>query len=404
MFLASRTASGEQYLSELQDKRDSLATIYVGFAGFTVLVWDHVITFGDEVEIIWRRPKNLMSILFLLNRYLTPLGFIIFLVAFLDSSWTRKRCEHYIRYQGAMVAIGIQIAGLMMLKRVSALFRAYMWVTYSVALIFVVWVVVTAYLLAHGVAVRHTPVVHSCSMVFDTSSVMASSSAWLPLLYDTVVIGLVIYRTVPYKPTKNPHTIARTLIADNILYYAVIFSVNITLTIMIAVAPAGLKNIGAQVELQLTVAMMSRITLNLPKTHRRLIGIETHSDSHVRPIIFAGSGTPEETLMGYILRMKPIRPLPPCQMVDGLRLHSIEGSESDSHIRTAQRSTDGTGLRCGLSEGSANIGVEGVSIQDSSHSHEPNTVNHCDCKMCARQVGAVCQDESQASSNFTDAP
>jgi len=52
------------------------------------------------------------------------------------------------------------------------------------------------------------------------------------------------------------------------MYYSAIFSVNLVLTIMIVSAPAGVKNITAQLQQLLTVAMMSRITINLRKAGR----------------------------------------------------------------------------------------------------------------------------------------
>jgi hypothetical protein len=32
---------------------------YMGFASFSVLIWDHIITFDREVEFIWPAKKNL---------------------------------------------------------------------------------------------------------------------------------------------------------------------------------------------------------------------------------------------------------------------------------------------------------------------------------------------------------
>lgn len=40
--------------------------------GFTILIYDHLITFSEEVQFVWKRPKNLVSWIFLTNRYLTP--------------------------------------------------------------------------------------------------------------------------------------------------------------------------------------------------------------------------------------------------------------------------------------------------------------------------------------------
>ncbi|KAF8961215.1 hypothetical protein BDZ97DRAFT_1921419 [Flammula alnicola] len=60
------------------DISDTVRTNYVGFASFIVLIWDHIDTFTDEVELIWKgKRKGLFVYLFLFNRYFTPLGFII---------------------------------------------------------------------------------------------------------------------------------------------------------------------------------------------------------------------------------------------------------------------------------------------------------------------------------------
>ncbi|KAG8907935.1 hypothetical protein FRB99_001443 [Tulasnella sp. 403] len=49
------------------------ASRYLSFAGFVVLIYDHLLTFADEVELIWLKPMSLVTMLFLFNRYLVPL-------------------------------------------------------------------------------------------------------------------------------------------------------------------------------------------------------------------------------------------------------------------------------------------------------------------------------------------
>lgn len=41
-------------------------------AGFVILIYDHFLTIAEEIEYVWRRPKNLISWIFLCNRYLSP--------------------------------------------------------------------------------------------------------------------------------------------------------------------------------------------------------------------------------------------------------------------------------------------------------------------------------------------
>lgn len=250
----------------ISDASESLITNFVGFASFTVLIWDHVDTFADEVEYVWKGTKGPLVYLFFLNRYLTPLGFMVNLFAYLSPVWTPEKCQHFIRYEGSMTIIGIEVVGLMMLLRVYAMWNQYKWIVGFIASILIIETGINAWLMTHGQAVVHSRLVHSCTMIFEPSlSKIASSSAWIPLLYDTFVVMLTLARTVPSIRHRTSSHIVRVLLEDGLLYYSVIFSINLVLTLMIIFAPPGLKNITAQLELLLTVAMMSRITLNLKK-------------------------------------------------------------------------------------------------------------------------------------------
>lgn len=48
---------------------------------------------------------------------------------------------------------------------------------------------------------------------------VASSSAWLPLLYDTVATGLTLYRTIPSIRDKRTVYVMRRLLEDGLIYY-----------------------------------------------------------------------------------------------------------------------------------------------------------------------------------------
>ncbi|KIK33764.1 hypothetical protein CY34DRAFT_36610, partial [Suillus luteus UH-Slu-Lm8-n1] len=247
----------------------------VGVLGFTILVWDHAITFADEVEIIWGRPKNLLTCLFLLNRYLTPVGFVVSLVG---------RCEHFVRYEGAMTAVGIQVVGLMMFLRVRAMYRDSRYVVIVVASLLFVWVAIGAWLLSHSMAVPHSPFIHSCRLEFsDSVGGLASAWAWVPLCYDTVVFALTLNRTLPLIQNQEAGHIVHTLFTDGALFYSVMCAINLVFTIMVARAPQGLKYIAghptcadyefpavlSSTTFLYKVAMMSRITLNLKKEGAR---------------------------------------------------------------------------------------------------------------------------------------
>ncbi|KAJ7729717.1 hypothetical protein B0H14DRAFT_3511716 [Mycena olivaceomarginata] len=292
---------------------ENFRTNCVGFAAFTILIWDHIDTLATEVEYIWKGKKGIIVYLFLLNRYLTPLGFMVNLFAYLSPVWTNdtahshlwSSCHHFIRFEGAMTVIGIHVVGIMMLLRISALYSTQRIV---VGAVFVLWLVmfsVNAWLLTRGEAVLHNPEsgVRACTMIFPPElSTIASSSAWLPLLYDSVVLVLTLRKTLPLLKKGSGTFMVKRLLEDGLIYYAAIFSVTLVLTIMIISAPPGLKNIAAQLELLITVTMMSRITLNLKKcAQERLQSTILREPGSIafRSVVSAFPTTPVDAERGY---------------------------------------------------------------------------------------------------------
>ncbi|CCO37552.1 hypothetical protein BN14_11708 [Rhizoctonia solani AG-1 IB] len=67
-----------------------LAAKYFMLASFVFMVYDHLITLGEEVERVWKQEWTGATWLFLLNRYLTELQFIVNIVSFHDPYWTGK--------------------------------------------------------------------------------------------------------------------------------------------------------------------------------------------------------------------------------------------------------------------------------------------------------------------------
>ncbi|EDR13649.1 uncharacterized protein LACBIDRAFT_292466 [Laccaria bicolor S238N-H82] len=269
----------------IDDVSEQIRTNYMGFASFTILIWDHVDTFTaegrrlstygkDGKDPVVRIPTEMgipegpvipESISDTFGRIFHPSG--------------KQICNHFIRFEGSMTVIGINIVAMMMLLRVKALYHRHYWVIGTVVFLWLFQLCMNSWLLTRGEAVVHNKAsgVVACTMIFDPAIKLASSSAWLPLLYDTVVLILTLNRTLPSLRNKNSSYVMKRLLEDGLIYYTAIFAVTLVLTIMIVAAPPGIKNITAQLELLITVTMMSRITLNLKKSAHKV------HDTGIRP-------------------------------------------------------------------------------------------------------------------------
>ncbi|THH12923.1 hypothetical protein EW146_g7241 [Bondarzewia mesenterica] len=258
-----------------------LSMQYVGLAAFTILIWDHIITFSDEVEYVWKGNKGPLVYLFLFNRYFTPVAFIINLYAYFGRTWTdnaatnmlagahsnTRRCAHFVRYEGSMTMIGITVVALMIFLRIRALYHRIFFVQAIVFTILLVFIGVNAWLMTHGVAVRPTadlrPFVDSCTMIFDPKiGPIAAASAWLPLLYDTVVVVLVIHRTIKPLWRQDAGQILRVILQEGLAYYRQchFFCYSCVDYYDCVRQPVGAKYHSAA---RTPVTMMSRITIHL---------------------------------------------------------------------------------------------------------------------------------------------
>lgn len=91
-------------------------------AGFSVLVWDHVCTLDDEIRFWWTAPPSLVKYLFLVNRYITPVGEAVAVyhmsrfVVFSDVS-----CRWGLMVVGFVETMSLAIGDLLLLFRVHAL-------------------------------------------------------------------------------------------------------------------------------------------------------------------------------------------------------------------------------------------------------------------------------------------
>ncbi|KAH7102033.1 hypothetical protein BKA62DRAFT_152429 [Auriculariales sp. MPI-PUGE-AT-0066] len=259
------------------EARDLFATNAIGLVSFTILVWDHLLTFSDEVRVIWRRPKGarpgLLIYLFIIVSSIAPFGFTVQLCSFLlpPSIWTPEICARYVVFEGCMTVTGLGLVALMMMLRVYALYGQDKRILAFLASLFVFQFTVQGWLLAHAMPVPHskgiTPA--GCSMLFRPEvGYWATASAWFPIVYDSVVFALTLYKTFSSlrrrrnRPTHGDF-IMWMLLRDGALYFLIILMSNIPLVIMIASAPPGIRNIAAQWAFLITVMIMCRITLSL---------------------------------------------------------------------------------------------------------------------------------------------
>ncbi|PPR07614.1 hypothetical protein CVT24_004167 [Panaeolus cyanescens] len=269
---------------------------YFQIAAFVMLIYDHMLTFSDEVERIWKQKISGATILFLLNRYLTPLQFIVIINAFQDPSWTKEVCDRFVVFEGASTAALVGICELIMILRVYALYGQSKAVLAFLMLLWVVQISVSAAGLHTGFAVPLPDFLVGCIL---TGNSLLMPAVWVtPLITDSCIFILTVWRTRQYLTRSGKTPIMHIFLRDGAMYFFVIFLANLLNTVFYFTAVDDLKAIGASFSQLITATMISRLVLNL-RSISDTKNVHSTYPSTLAPL--RGVKTPEDTFVGRTL-------------------------------------------------------------------------------------------------------
>jgi len=234
---------------------------YFQVAAFVVLIYDHAVTFSDEVERVWQRKLTGASILFFINRYVTPLQFIVIIDAFQDPRWTTSACKRYVAFEGASTVALIAVCELIMILRMYALYARNTYVLFSLMILWVAQIIISSIGLSTGFAAQLPPGFVGC--IFTGNSVLFPSLWVAPLVTDSCIFLLTVWRTWDYVKESRTTPTIRIFFRDGLMYFLVIFMANLMNTLIYFMAVQDLKAIGASFSQLITATMISRLVLNL---------------------------------------------------------------------------------------------------------------------------------------------
>ncbi|KAH9986996.1 hypothetical protein BJV74DRAFT_796621 [Russula compacta] len=264
-------------------------------ASFTVLVWDQIITFSDEVPFLRVMNVALGNLNEYTgrvhmegrkgdrwNRYLIPLSFMVNLWAYFRTSWTHSSCAHFVRFEAAMTTFGLTVVALMMFFRVRALYPRSLVVQAILLIILGMQFGVNTWLTSGGIPVPHPayPLVDCSGEVF------------------------------------------RLMLQQGLLYYSVITCISLNFTLMLFLAPPSVKNVLGHG----TVGMMSRITIHLKRFANNPNGV-IHEDLNLPTALRRRLQPPDQTIpsLAFATRSEA-----PCSQNVTITLGSIGGAQTMS--------------------------------------------------------------------------
>ncbi|KAH9919487.1 uncharacterized protein BXZ73DRAFT_104959 [Epithele typhae] len=161
--------------------------------GFTALLYDHFITFTDEIHLIWRARKGIVSTIFLLNRYIVPMMLALDIFeTFGDVSHLLTFCKVWTVIQSYLTITSFISVHAIVAWRVYAIYNGHQWI------LRLLWIVGSLNFLVSA-AITTASLIPIISTLQPYHHACVGSvpdyiwSIWLPsVVFETLLFGLTV--------------------------------------------------------------------------------------------------------------------------------------------------------------------------------------------------------------------
>ncbi|TBU55118.1 hypothetical protein BD310DRAFT_714735 [Dichomitus squalens] len=244
-----------------------LAAKMFSLASCVMLFYDITITFGDEVERIWKQRFTGATVLWFLNRYLSPLGYIVIIVSFQDPNWSKAACQHYVLYPEVLKVFTTTAVGIIFILRLYSIYAKSNTVLYGFTTLLALELAVKIWAFTDGTMLQLPPGFVGCILTGRSAPGDRLIYTWVAeLVFDSCVFFATLYRTIQlYRRTVfgEARSLITVVMRDGIMYFAAIFFSNLVTVLIFIFAPNDLKVINASFSTLITSLMVSRLMLNL---------------------------------------------------------------------------------------------------------------------------------------------
>lgn len=241
---------------------------YMAMAGFTILVWDHICTFNEEVQFMWPAPRSLVKILFFGNRYIVPVVQTITVIQISRLVTTSDTfCKAWIVIGGFAEISSLATADLLLLFRIHALWAGRRDIVIgTIVLWFLSYICIGVAGLLAAIEIiaplRYDHLTRQC--VSDHKPKVLPAQWAVSLILELVVFFMTAVKAIEHRQSDQIRTpILKALYYDQFMYYVAIVFIRIWNLVIWLMFPPSLFFLGLYFIWAVITALVSRIMLNL---------------------------------------------------------------------------------------------------------------------------------------------
>jgi len=251
---------------------------YSTFSSLAFLLYDHVLTFDAEVELIWSQKLSFGKLLFIFNRYFTPFTLVFNIFVYTSYSVTIKFCEGFHWWETTSEAIVVLTIEVILVARIYAVYDRNKKLLAVLAGCFLAEITATL-----GLVYRGLP--HGIPRPYDqlTGCYVSGQPAfyfltWIPaLIFETILCTLMLYKAwETYRLGGDKASpLLRLIIRDSVLYFSIIFVALVVNCLIWALASANLLEVALGWAAALPCSLGCRLLLNMRQRTKGAVSSQT---------------------------------------------------------------------------------------------------------------------------------
>ncbi|TCD62948.1 hypothetical protein EIP91_006211 [Steccherinum ochraceum] len=269
------------------------ASCYTIVACTFLVLYDTVLTIGQEVELIWRSSLTIPGLIYFISRYSSFLFSFVWLLTKISGSPTPARCQYDTIPIIKLVRLGYQCPSTCQVTIqvwLWAVFNKNRQLLFALGSLFLLFA--SLQFSASVVALSHLRVVEVspvCVTIRDTvphnlslnETLMRAAAMRMPpfsittilfsMTFSIFLLALLAYKSwMTYRPKPIcAHELAGVLVRDSVTYCLMILALTIYNSLLITIAPSDLIQAGIGFEIALPSIASSRLLLNLRAADKR---------------------------------------------------------------------------------------------------------------------------------------
>ncbi|PVF97577.1 hypothetical protein CPB86DRAFT_420276 [Serendipita vermifera] len=258
-------------------------------AALTLLVWDMVLTFDVEVEVFWKARLSVVKVLFLVNRYITPLFMFAHLWTFSGDAFGLSNSSCQVIYSIASVAevLCMSFVSLIIVLRLYSMYRLSHRTLFIMVGFWLLMILASSGLMIPNIwmhldSIRYIRKLNIC--VWKLQPTMWTQ--WLPKVIDHGLFCLFLFFNAMSTPRSSQTPMLAILYRDGILYYSFTFIILLMTLLSWRFASPIYIGLTAFTTGVIVTMATSRLLLNIKKSEtRRSVSVRNTQTLPLSPII-----------------------------------------------------------------------------------------------------------------------